>query len=854
MKTKFKTQRKGAVLMTVVVVSVMMAVIVAAAISLVSHTNTRTNDEYRKKQAYYVASSCVRAFVAETANFTQDATHDDAFISAAITQLKNIAKKSEVIDVEINKLDVGATTPIRDSQPRWNNAKCTIQVKPIDAECNNLRVISTGTYLGQTKVVVAYLSVTPLRMHTYTPKALEIIGTSGGNPDGIYMNMSVYGATGATDQASHREDTLYKFLQNQPFLWGNTDINGSMVLQNRSHIKGNPYYAPGIDDTQGCVLNVSRSLIFAANQPQFEPTAVKTKDMDNDPTDPIYGYNYVNVGEAMVMFCNNASVGWTVDEGSGKTEDYCNEHQVDTYTSFFYSGSYDEADTKCPGLLSEVGKNNPDQSEYWDSVRSNGTGQGDGNVFRGNIYTYSGAGYFNGDMVIAADTRVYGDIYCSGDIFLCDNDGWSGHFSCNKIHLTGGHSVYNCDRELLLNGETVKTNDLVSGGYLNGTSIEVVQEDNWSTNKRAKRPDFPSTTEDPYYYYPEHMMCSQNTVGTISTISGTIEDIYNGGTELDTSKIKAWNDPSFQNVDPHYFDGLPADVAANRRADYDNNGYPDDAINTVYTASNGITYAPDYIITDNCYIDTINNKRLMIDMDSEDAPQNLVVVLKDNGCITNPCTILVKNSTNPEDPDAKFVYFVSDSGFSSSVEDEYTQTETYHGYDHESFKESSFAFGGRSSTGCQQIIMDFEAFAHSSVFNPPYCEGGSLNPTQNYEGDDHQGYPLQPNNIIFLFAEGCTLHVGSNLLIQASVYMPRANYVSYNKGSALKVDPYCNDANFDGINVIGNVVCHNYVLQQGNNNTIVYNRVSPMSMLSYAKGLGEEHATESFQLIKYAAY
>lgn len=73
MRLKSKTQ-KGSVLLAVVVVSMMMMVIVAAGISMVGHTQTRTNREYREKQAYFLASSSLKGFVAEATKFGEGCT------------------------------------------------------------------------------------------------------------------------------------------------------------------------------------------------------------------------------------------------------------------------------------------------------------------------------------------------------------------------------------------------------------------------------------------------------------------------------------------------------------------------------------------------------------------------------------------------------------------------------------------------------------------------------------------------------------------------------------------------------------------------------------------------------------
>jgi hypothetical protein len=98
-------------------------------------------------------------------------------------------------------------------------------------------------------------------MHKFTPKALEIIGTDGGIDD-KFENLQVYGATGATSMESHDLNTVYCFNHNENKLYGDTDINGSMAVQNNNRFYSNPYYCQGEDDTKGCVVNVSRSMVL----------------------------------------------------------------------------------------------------------------------------------------------------------------------------------------------------------------------------------------------------------------------------------------------------------------------------------------------------------------------------------------------------------------------------------------------------------------------------------------------------------------------------------------------------------------------------------------------------------------
>ena len=157
--------------------------------------------------------------------------------------------------------------------------------------------------------------------------------------------------------------------------------------------------------------------------------------------------------------------------------------------------------------------------------------------------------------------------------------------------------------------------------------------------------------------------------------------------------------------------------------------------------------------------------------------------------------------------------------------------------------------------------MDLDAFLRCNVFTAGNdeqgytakgLEKGSLNPTAD---PGYPGYQLPSNNIIMLFTEGSTLDIiESNILFHASIYMPRATFHTTNKGGMCSVDPYFNNGSkMDALSIIGNLVCHNYNVEKGNCNAIVYNEVSPYSMLATVKGNGEQHATDIFQLDRYAA-
>ena len=810
MKTKFTSQRKGAVLMTVTVVSVMMMVIIAAATSLVNHTNVRTNKEYRKKQAYYVASSCLRAFVSQTTGVISNGIDNDAEIAAKLKQIREIAREGKEIDVKIEKLENGVPTnqTIGEINPRWSNASCKLKLEWISDD--SVKAISTATYLGQEKTVVAYLSAQTLHKHEFTPKALEIIGTDGGNSKGYFENIRVYGSTGATDPKSHDDNTLYGFHHNKDELYGDVDINGSMVAQNATVFKSNPYYFQGKDDSKGCVLNVSRSFIMANNCPVFAPDFEKTATDNNDPGVSPYNYNYVNVGEALVYTANDGG------ENGGKigTDD---THQVDVYAKMIYIGTVGKMQPEMKNAIAHSS-----DEEFWKKAYQFSSGNGCGFLVNGNVYTMSSSDIknpdqFRGDVVVNTEMVINGELYVGGDLYI--NNLAGNGFKCRKIHMLPGNYIFlNQDRYVDASGKPTRSGT----GTLPATIYGIpVTYDDWTGEARSKTPKFPLDEQTPYYYFPEHLLCQKGTNGTVSTIADQYAAMYKAdGKTLDTDKVK--NATSFGT------DG------------------------NVYTIDGGTgSFKPDHIVTDDCYIDYLDNKKILIDLDQlPTGKKNLVVILKNEGKTANENVILVKNSTDPEKDDAKFCYFVSDSGVGTTY-DEYGDSGhdkfTISTYDHSSFNENpKFTFGGS-----RNVVMDFKTFCNVDCSG---CNGATsgdqfANPTQN---PANNGFEMSSNNIIFLFTEGSELKVDqAETLIQASVYMPRATYTNTNKGGQCKVAPYYKDARLQALNIIGNIVCNHYDTQTGNNNTIVYNRVSPKSMLAYVKGVGEEKASKSFMLDYY---
>jgi hypothetical protein len=541
-------------------------------------------------------------------------------------------------------------------------------------------------------------------------------------------------------------------------------------------------------------------------------------------------YNYLIVRQALIFGSNNAMIGVN------------DNFSVDAHAGMIYFG---RENTIGNALKTACARKDPtdttvDVDAYWTKVKSGFSwGDANGNTIHGHVFTHSddtGDNMFNGDMEIAnVKVNVTGDVYLDGDLYMYGSD---AQLTTNTVHLKPGHYVYNCARQYdNTTGDVVTPDPSNRVTTLNGVT-SIIFNDDWSSVERGKRPEFPLLSETPYYYYPEHLLCQQG----VSTIKAQYESMYttdaDGNQVIDTANVKNITDASFRNKDS-------------------NGNY-----NKVYgdETGTGPVFRPDYVVTESCYIDKLGEigkddggAYILIDVD-EAEEKDIVVILKDGGSCRNNNVILVKNSTDPEDPnEARFVYFVSDSGVGTTY-NEYAATGDVSTYDHSSFKVSKFNF-----IGATNIVMDLESYFHSDVYtdgNRARCSGLSLNPTADTTKD---GYPLHSNNIFFLITEGCELFCGdANTILQACVYMPRARYHTNNKGRSIKVDPYFTTTDMESVAIIGNLVCNHYDVSRngvsvGNRNAIVYLPFSPCSMLSIIKGTGEEHATQSYMLDHYEA-
>lgn len=762
MKIKSKS-RQGSVLFTVLVVSMMMMVLVAAGISLVGHTNTRTNKEYRLKQAYFMASSCLEGFVTEATTYSAEGSATDEQARANIQMLQDIATSGEEIDVKVtDKLG----NELSDVYQRGMGS-CKIKLEENGSE-NNLKAIATAEYLGEKQTVVAYFSIKPISDKQPMNNALEIIGTDGGGNNG-YNNVEVYGNTAASEIESHNKNTWYNLNANDSKFRGDMTMLGSVTISTGFTLGSNPYYISGSTEnlTPGGSLTVSRSLTFG-NRASALSDLTKDSTNNDEPT-----YNYINVGECLIMGgVSNTKVGSS------------NTTQVDIYASSIVFGKLSSA----PAALQNAVKSSVQPAEKVGDYASAMEGErGQEQTVYGNIYTYDVGGEFNGNIYFnGINNHIYGDIYSSGDVYV--------NVSSSQLDFSG--TLY------ILPGKHV---------YPEGAIRNVVERDWTNDGGRSKRPAINTTeaTVQQYVYYPEHMLCQSG----VSSIKETYAAMYDSSNNI-KSTVKEITDESFRNT--------------SGAATTDSDG-------------NSVTF--DYIVTESCVLNYTDNKKILIDVDNavmnEDGRHDIVVILKNGGNMGNENLILVRNSTTEDDGDnQRFCYFVSDSGVGTTNDEYSADNSSKSTYDHDTFKTSTFTFGGT-----QRKLMDFESYTHSSFYNG----ANKVNPTDQEISD---AYSLGKGNIIFLLTEGCTLSTSpNNMILQASIYAPRAT-INFQRGTSMNIVPLKSDGSYTNVGIIGAVICNQFITS-ANNVGIVYQEVSPNSMLPKAKG-SKQIYTSGFKLVKYS--
>lgn len=808
MRLKSKTE-KGSVLLAVVVISMMMMVIVAAGISMVGHTQDRTNREYREKQAYFLASSSLKGFVSEVTKYGNGG--DPASVQANVAMLQGLVGKETDVQIQYTE---GGIKELHEIFPRLNmgtgadcNCNCKIRIEEHGGP-NSLKAIATANYLGGEAQVVAYFSIATPTAHAALSNALEFIGDTGG-AEGAYNNLSVVGNTGAISTDSHDKNICYKFTDNNTRMNGTTDILGSFAVATQWGLGSNFNYKETDPlENAGCVLNVSRSALFLENQGFVRSRVQKARDYTGKPV-----YNYINTGEAL-MILGNYSASEPFCGGTG--------HEVDIYTSGLiigggYNNHYKFNDQPLKAALTNsfgtdpaaLKENLPLKGVSGDSRNIFTCGSANNVYIYGNIYTYDGGNGFNGDISMkGTQTYIYGDIYCSGDIYL-DTD-LRMPISGTKIHMLSGKQIYKS-----------------AGGKHDG--IDVVT-DNWTTSKpndRAERPVVKTATVQEYLHEPESFFMVD--MGT--TVDDTYQSMYKSNVPGDPNSMVLRDDIP-------YLDSNKPEATKQLRNGRGGSWYK-------FTI-NGTSYTPMFYITDSFVLgdydrnvdnnggsgfkypdndpsgkvfgsDDVNfpasgeggrERHQIIFIDVDAAGKDICIIMQ-NGKTFNcdSMRFVIKNTPHSGKYD-HFVYFCSDSGCGKVTYNPSSPSTNKTTPDYSTFRSApNFRF---DTKGSDTYVVSYELF-----------KAIKSNKTADYVPGDSMTY-------MFVGKGGLIDISQNNFVFEGTIYAPKAT-VKIHKGMYLTINHY-DDTGSKCYAVLGAVMCMNFK-NDGNMSTIAYEPAAPNSLL-----------------------
>ncbi|MBR1423147.1 MAG: hypothetical protein IJ571_06890 [Ruminococcus sp.] len=306
---KSKVNRRGVVLVTAVGVLLLVSILLTAVVGYVSVNRTKTNDNYKKEQAYLTASSTVQSFVAQIQQDTAKPTNstDKAAIAKqqkAIADLQALAAanggEGTTVDVTFNgtsgKGDALGTT--------------TLTIKQDGGSATNLVVLAKTTYAGHTEQVAAHISTESIVKPKELSNCIELLGET----DHDYDNINVIGnMAGLNNSAGNiitgtNETCVYGSFSFVGTYFPNGDTKTKFVLRPNLVKKGEGSYITVSEGIKNFLL-VDSTMAFNV------------------------GYNYVNIdgsfdiynggirtsigseGHQVDLFCTNASI-----KGKGMTQ------------------------------------------------------------------------------------------------------------------------------------------------------------------------------------------------------------------------------------------------------------------------------------------------------------------------------------------------------------------------------------------------------------------------------------------------------------------------------------------------------------------------------------------------------
>lgn len=349
--------KPGVVLFTAVAVMLMLSILLTATVSFVSVNRTKTNDNYKSKQAYLTASSTLESFINQIQTDTAP-TNDP---TAKAQQKKAIDNLKKLASANSGK---GTTTNVsyNGSNGKSDNIGTTkITVAQEGTSVANIVVTCETTYLGKTEKVAAHISTQPVTKPAEYTNTIELVGNGGAG----YDNLNVIGDMAGINNTTGK---VYRFTNNTS-IYGSYLMYGSLEVTTQPLIMLKPSL---VDEKQGSTVTISENL-DVSNEFHINSTMARAD-----------GYNYVNIGQKLST-SNHMDVG-----SSGFDVDlFCCE--------------------------ANIGGN--DYTQYGNFYVYKGAGAYNGDATFGAAgQTINGSLYVEGDLNVTKSLKVTGSVYVTGTI------------------------------------------------------------------------------------------------------------------------------------------------------------------------------------------------------------------------------------------------------------------------------------------------------------------------------------------------------------------------------------------------------------------------------------------------------
>lgn len=397
---------KGVVLFTVVAIMLFLLIMVTSTLSVVSSAQRRTYTKFRENQAYFTARSGIASFLRAAAEEDESSPliglHDEFYdlcVNGNIYDDTNKSFEDMDGDSDVMKMTVELPQPPQSGGDlKYLYGDCKVYVYKIGFD--KAKIVARSVLGDSENIVTLYITVPKPK-----PNLFSNAMTSGSNITnstiGVLGGMSAYvdPATNSLSSSDKAESDTFNF-KNNGYVSRNVIIGSGATFSTQTDL----VFQDIIGERTGDGCHVMEGT-YKKSSPQYIGLVVMGDfNINNTPT--FYSITktkkpYIYV-DGQLKISTGPRIGANFDTNSISDDDDC---KINVYCNTVQFTN----EPTINGDLFIYGE--PENTTY---AHMTSAGQDTANnVFNGKIY---GDIYCNGDLTLKNNTVVSGDVYCSGTI------------------------------------------------------------------------------------------------------------------------------------------------------------------------------------------------------------------------------------------------------------------------------------------------------------------------------------------------------------------------------------------------------------------------------------------------------